>query len=328
MLASVKALVTGAHGFVGSHLVERLMAGGTALRCLARQGVPERLRGLDVEVAAGDLETGRGLAEAVRGVDEVWHLGALTRSRTRRQMLRVNAAATLALARHAAAAGVQRFVFCSSLAAVGPSPDGQPLDEQQPLRPVTTYGRSKQQAEQGLRGLAGDLPWVVVRPPAVYGPRDRDFLALFQAVSRGLLPVLGSPRRRLSLVHVEDLAEGLLAVGRSPAALAGAWFVTADPPVTQAGLAQALAGAVGRTPRQLSLPASAARLLGACAEALGQLAPRPLLLSRERVAEVGEGHWVCSGEATARAVGWRARLSLPEGLAATARWYRQQGLLA
>lgn len=324
----MKVLLTGAHGFVGSHLVECLLASGAQVRCLARQGVPERLRGLAVEVVEGDLETGRGLAEAVRGVQEVWHLGALTRARTRRQMLRVNAAATLQLARLAAREGVERFVFCSSLAAVGPSPDGTPLDERAPLRPVTTYGRSKQLAEQGLHGLRGSLPWVVVRPPAVYGPRDRDFLALFQAVSRGLLPVLGAPSRRLSLVHVADLAEGLLAVGRAPGALHRAWFVTGDPPVTQDGLAEALAGAVGRRPRRLALPASVARLMGSCAEALGQLAPRPLLLSRERVAEVGEGHWVCSGEGTARVLGWKARRSLPEGLAATARWYREQGLLA
>lgn len=328
MLARVKALVTGAHGFVGSHLVERLLAGGAQLRCLARQGVPERLRGLPVEVVAGDLESGRGLADAVRGVDEVWHLGALTRSRTRRQMVRVNADATLALARHAAAAGVQRFVFCSSLAAVGPSADGRALAEDAPLRPVTTYGRSKRLAEQGLQALGGDLSWVIVRPPAVYGPRDRDFLALFQAVARGLLPVLGAGSRRLSLVHVEDLAAGMLVAGRSPAARGKAWFITSDPPVTQEGLARALAVAVGHEPRRLALPSSAARLLGSCAEALGQLARRPLLLSRERVAEVGEGHWVCSGEAVARVMGWRARLSLAEGLQATARWYREQGSLA
>jgi nucleoside-diphosphate-sugar epimerase len=325
----VKVLVTGGHGFVGSHLVERLVAGGDEVRCLSRRtGVPERLAGLPVEVVAGDLESGSGLAAAVRGVDEVWHLGALTRSRTRRQMLRVNHEATLALARHAADAGLTgRFVFCSSLAAVGPAVGGQPHEEAAALRPVTTYGQSKRLAEVGLGGLAGSLPWVVVRPPGVYGPRDKDFLGLFQAVARGIAPLLGEPGRRLSLIHVEDLAAGMLAVGRAPGALHRPWFITSDPPVSQSMLVDALAQAVGRRPRRLSLPTSAARLLGSVSGLAGQLSSGPPLLTRERIAELGEGHWICSGEGAWRVAGWKAGIELGEGLRRTAAWYRAEGLL-
>jgi nucleoside-diphosphate-sugar epimerase len=314
---------------VGSHLVERLAAQGAQVRCLSRRpGVPERLRHLPVEMALGDLETGQGLADALRGVQEVWHLGALTRSRSPRQMMRVNHEATVALARHARAAGLPgRFVFCSSLAAVGPSPGGEPLGESAPLRPVTTYGRSKRAAELGLEDLGPELAWVIVRPPAVYGPRDKDFLALFQAARRGVLPLLGSPERRLSLVHVEDLVEGMLAVGRARGALHRPWFVSADPPVRQRELADALAQAVGRSPRRLSLPASAARLLGSLSGLAGQLTAGPPLLTRERVAEVGEGHWVCSGAGVSQVAGWRARIDLATGFEQTAAWYRTQGLL-
>lgn len=327
MLRAMRVLVTGGHGFVGSHLVERLLAAGADVRCLSRhREVPERLRGLPVEVAPGDLASGRGLAEAVVGVEEVWHLGALTRALTPREMFRVNTAGTLALARAARDAGVTRFVFCSSLAAVGPSATGEPLGDDAPRRPQTTYGRSKRAAEEGLLSLDG-LPLVILRPPAVYGPRDRDFLALFQGARRGLLPLVGAPTRRLSLIYSSDLAEGLLAVGRAPGARGRALFVTHPEPVRQDALALALARTLGRPARLLRLPPSAARLVGSLASLTAQLTGAAPLLNRERVREVGEGHWVCSAEGALAVAGWRAPTPLEEGLARTAAWYRAEGLL-
>jgi len=326
----VRVLVTGGHGFVGSHLVERLLAGGAQVRCLSRRAeVPERLRSLPVEVVPGDLATGQGLAAALAGVEEVWHLGALTRSATRREMFAINTEGTLRLAREAAAAGLPgRFVFCSSLSAVGPATGLLALTEEAPRRPVTTYGRSKRLAEEGLEALGSALGWVIVRPPAVYGPRDRDFLGLFQAAARGLLPVVGPPDRRLSLIHVEDLAAGMLEAGRHAGTLRRAWFVTSDPPLSQAELIGHVAAAVGRSARRLRLPSSAARLLGALGDLGQQLTGVPPLLTRERVREVGEGHWICSSAALTRVTGWRATIGPETGIASTAGWYRSEGRLA
>jgi dihydroflavonol-4-reductase len=325
----VKALVTGAHGFVGSHLVTRLLAQGVAVRCLHRHSeVPERLRGLAVEVAAGDLADGRGLAAAVRGVDEVWHLGALTRAPTRRTMWAVNAGGTRRLVEAAVAARLPgRFVLCSSLAAVGPATRGRPRAGHEPPAPRTTYGASKLGGERALAEAGAALDWVVVRPPAVYGPRDRDFLSLFRTVSRGWMPCVGGAEREVSLVHVEDLVDGMLAAARSPATRGGAWFVTSDPVVAQGALLRAVERALGVRARSFDLPTSALRLAGGLSDLGAQLTGVLPLLTRERVREVGEGHWTCSGEALARATGWRARIPLAEGLAATATWYRSEGLL-
>jgi nucleoside-diphosphate-sugar epimerase len=325
----MRALVTGGHGFVGSHLVRLLLAGGTRVRCLSRRAEPPaRLRGLDVEVVPGDLADGRGLAAAVDGVDEVWHLGALTRSLTPREMLEVNARGTERLARAALAARLPgRFVLCSSLAAAGPSADGTPLSERAPLNPRTTYGLSKRRAEESVAALGGGLAWTIVRPPAVYGPHDRDFLGLFRAAARGWAPLVGDPRRRLSLVHVEDLAAGILAAGRSPATTGRAWFVTAEPWVHQADVATALEGALGRRARRLNLPASMARLVGRLSGLASQVTRDPALLSAERVREVGEGHWVCTSAALTAATGWKAGVGLAEGFRRTAEWYRKEGML-
>ena len=325
----MRVLVTGGHGFVGSHLVKRLLEGGAHVRCLSRRAEkPARLAGLDVEVVPGDLVDGRGLAEAVRGVDEVWHLGALTRSLTPREMVAVNTRGTERLVVAARAAGLAgRFVLCSSLAAAGPSADGTPLAEDAPLQPRTTYGLSKRGAEEALAASGDGLPWTIVRPPAVYGPHDRDFLGLFRAAARGWAPMLGDPRRRLSLVHAEDLAAGMLAAGRSPATLGRPWFVTAEPWVLQSDVAAALERAAGRPARRLALPASAARLVGRLSGLASQVTRGPALLSHERVREVGEGHWVCTSAALTAATGWRAGIGLDEGFARTAEWYRSQDLL-
>lgn len=328
MLRAVRVLVTGGHGFVGSHLVERLLAEGAEVRCLSRRReVPERLRGLAVEVVPGDLGSGAGLRAAVQGVDEVWHLGALTRSRTRRELFRVNAAGTEALARAAIEAGVARFAFCSSLAAVGPSASSEPLADDAPPRPQTAYGRSKREAEVALLALRPELPVTILRPPAVYGPRDRDFLALFRGAHRGLLPQVGMSSRRLSLIFAPDLAEGLLRVGRAPGALGGAWFLTHPQTVRLDELLEALARAVNRRPLRVRLPASAARLAGSLASLAAQLTGAAPLLTRERVRELGEGHWVCSAEGSAAVAGFRATTGLAQGLARTAAWYRAAGLL-
>jgi nucleoside-diphosphate-sugar epimerase len=325
----VKALVTGAHGFVGSHLVTRLLDQGTAVRCLnRRREVPERLRGLPVEVVAGDLADGQGLDAAVRGVDEVWHLGALTRAPTRRTMWAVNAGGTRRLVEAAVAAGLPgRFVLCSSLAAVGPASRGKPREGHEAPTPRTTYGASKLGGERALAEAGAALDWVVVRPPAVYGPRDRDFLGVFRTVAGGWMPCVGGAEREVSLVHVEDLAEGLLVAGRSPATRGAAWFVTSDPVVTQGALLGAVRDALGVRARAFGLPTSVLRLAGELSDLGAQLTGVLPLLTRERVREVGEGHWTCSGEALARATGWRARIPLAEGLAATAAWYRAAGLL-
>lgn len=329
MLPPVKALVTGAHGFVGSHLVGRLLAQGVALRCLSRRAqVPERLRGLDVEVVAGDLESGSGLSAAVRGVDEVWHLGALTRAPSRRVMWAVNAGGTRRLAEAAVDAGLAgRFVLCSSLAAVGPSPRGRPRRGDEPPDPRTTYGASKLGGERAVAALGASLNWVTVRPPGVYGPLDRDFLSVFKTVAGGWMPRVGGAGRELSLVHVEDLAAGLLAVGRSPRTRHAAWFVTSDPVVTQEALLSAVERAVGGRARRVDVPSSALRLVGGVSDLVAQLTRTTPLLTRERVSEVGEGHWTCSGAALAEATGWRASIGLDQGVAATAAWYRGEGLL-
>ncbi len=164
------ALVTGANGFVGSHLVDLLLESGYQVRCLVRGTSDLRwLEGKNVELRHGGILDPSSLAGAVRGADYVFHVAGITRARRREDFLRVNGEGTRNLAEACAkhAPGVRKIVYCSSLAAGGPAPSSRPIDEESPAVPHSTYGRSKLEGEIALLRLADRLSYSIVRPPAI-----------------------------------------------------------------------------------------------------------------------------------------------------------------
>ncbi len=204
-------LVTGGTGFIGSHLVERLAAQRRAVRCLVRPSSNLRDFPAGIELAQGDLESGAGLADALHAVDTVIHLAGVTKARSPADYDRGNAAATAQLVGAAASSGIHRFVHVSSLAAAGPSSSNGPLSEEDAPRPVSHYGRSKLAGEQFVRQSPLADRAVIVRPPVVYGPRDRDVYQMIRTVAGGWMLQIGSVRRYFSLVYVGDLVDGLIA---------------------------------------------------------------------------------------------------------------------
>jgi len=324
----MRVLLTGGHGFVGSHLVRRLLAEGDQVRCLVRRpGVPPALAGLPVETVVGDVTKPRSLPSALEGVEEVYHLAARLSALTEADMFRTNAGGTRHLVEAAARrGGLARFVHCSSLAVAGPSDGVRPQTEAGPCRPVTWYGASKALAERivlayGERGL----PVTVVRPPSVYGPRDRGLLSVFQAVARGWKPLLGPQPKRYSWVFGPDLADALVTLGRHPATRGGTYYACHPEVVTLEAFLGTLSAALGRRGRTLRVPDSALRLVASLSDLAAQVTGSPAMLTRDKVHEVVARAWVCSPEAAARDTGWRAATPLVEGLGETVRWYLEAG---
>jgi nucleoside-diphosphate-sugar epimerase len=319
--------VTGGHGFIGSHLVEALIARGDRVRCLVRRaGTPPGLLGLDVEIQRGDVREPASLHAAVEGVDEVYHLAGLTRSLTRREMIETNARGTRRLLEAAAAADTPaRFLHCSSLSVVGPSSTGRLLDESAPAAPVSWYGESKVEAERLVLEHAGRLPVTVVRPPIVYGPRDPNMLPFFRAAAGRLLPVLAGTPRSISTVYAADLAQAMIAAARSPATVGRVYFASDPEPVTTERLMDEVTRAVGGRPRRMTLPRSAVGLLARMGDLMAQLTGSAPLLGRQRALDLTGTHWVCSGAALERDTDWRPTTGLVDGVRLTAAWYRDQG---
>ncbi len=325
----MRVLVTGGHGFIGSHLVRLLLEDGSTVRCLHRgSGRPAPLADLDVEIVPGDLRRRAGLEAALAGVDEVYHLAGLTSSLTRQAMFETNAEGTRRLVEAARAAGVTgRFVLCSSSSVAGPAPAGAVLEESAACRPLTWYAQSKLAGEDLAREHAGGMPLTILRPTGVYGPRDAAWLPLFRSAAAGLSLLAGDPTKRYSLVHAEDLARALVAAARAPATAGGTYFVAHPEVLTLLELTAAAEQAVGRQGRRLALPESLMRLLGRVVDLGSQLTGRSSVLGSQRMKEVAVGDWTCSPAALARDSGWEARIPLAEGFPATAAWYRAQGQL-
>jgi len=323
------ALVTGGHGFIGSHLCERLLAEGHEVRVLARAGSDlSRLAGLKVTIVRGDLLAQLDLAEALRGVHWVFHLAGALKGFREADLMAVNGEGTRRLAEACAAHGrdLRRFLLVSSLAATGPSPGGaEPLAEAAPPRPLTWYGRSKLAAEGLVR--ASGLPCVILRPPVVFGPRDRDVLSLFRLAQWGLIPIPGHRERHYSLIFAPDLAVGLLRAAEAPLPTGEIIPLVHPEVVTGTELGRRIARTLDRRGRVVSVPESLIRGAGRLADVASRLRGRPAIFSAQKVEEMLAPAWVASPEKAQRLLGWSAATPLDEALALTAHWYRDHGWL-
>jgi nucleoside-diphosphate-sugar epimerase len=325
----MKALVTGATGFVGSHLVETLGRRGVAITALVRSpGKAALLARLQATQIRGDLQDDAALREAVAGQDVVFHVAGLIAARDEAEFLAANRDGTAALLRAIEASGAApRLVLVSSLAAVGPAPRGAPLRADAVPRPVTQYGRSKLAAEQLVRASA--LPWSIVRPPVVYGPRDREVLKVFQAARLGIAPTFGDGTQELSAVYAPDLAEALVAVAESPSTVGRVYHACHPEVLTTAAMIQKLGRALGRTRdvRLLPIPLSIGRAALWLTGSVAALAGRTTILTSDKANEFFQDAWTGDPRALTTDSGWSAAHDLAAGAAETVAWYRDAGWL-
>ncbi len=328
----MKVLVTGASGFLGSHIAEGLAAAGHQARVLVRKtSSREFLRGFVNEEAIGDVTDAGSLRDAVSGVDAVVHAAGLVKARSEAEFVAVNrqGTANLLSAIEAAAPDLQRFVYISSLAAEGPSEDGNPRPAGATERPLTAYGRTKLAGEEVARAsrLAGRT--VVFRMPVIYGPRDPGLLPFFRLARRRLAPLLMGGRNRISIVYVEDAARAVAEAATGlRRAVAGRTYYPEDGHVYSWGdLLSAVEEAVGRRALRLSAPRWAFSVAALASEAFGRVAGRAVPLTREKVREMAQPYWVCSHESLQRDLGWSPRVEIRAGTRLTGEWYRAQGWL-
>ena len=315
-------LVTGGTGFIGSHLLDKLSALGEPARCLLRRKARPRRLPAGIEAAYGDLTSGEGVEEAVRGADTVIHLAGVTKALAARDYYAGNVRATETLARALAGRAI-RLVHVSTLAAIGPSGDGTPVDEDAPPRPLTHYGKSKLEAERTVRALAPDA--VIVRPPVVYGPRDTDVFRMLKSISKGWMLEIGGGERWFSVIYVGDLVEGLLAARRGVPGRA--YFLAHPQPVSWSELGAAAARIMARRPRVVRVPPGVAYAVGLGAEVWSQITRKSGIISREKVAEARCRWWICDTRRAAAELGFEARTPLDAGLAATLAWYKEAAWL-
>lgn len=323
-----RALITGATGFVGRHLTERLAAEGWWVRALVRPTSDTRhLEQLGVELHRGDLADEAALRRASAGVDVVFHLAAVTGLRDEKDFARANIEGTrhLVSAVRRAEPRPRRLVYLSSYAACGPAEPGRPRRPGDRPAPLTEYGRSKLAGEEEvLRECEGALESVIVRAPAVYGPGDHALLPYFRLVRWGVAPSPAGGDRELHLIYAPDLALALARAAEVPAGI----YPVAEPVVHRwSGIVRAMAEGLGRRPLALPLPPALVRSAAALAEGAGALLRRTVVFNREKAREMLAPAWTCDLTGSEALLSAREATPLAEGVARTVEWYTRQGWL-
>lgn len=323
----MRVVVTGGAGFIGSHLIEALVARGDTVTCIERLGAPRAwIAGLPLTFAPVGLDDDAALTSLLDGAELVFHLAGLTDATTPGAYYAVNTEGTAHLMRAAAALpSPPRVLLLSSLAAVGPNRDDGPLDSDTVPYPLSHYGHSKLLAEQVVHAYADRVPATILRLPSVYGPRERGVLKFFQLVRRGVALTVGGWDRQATFLYVQDTVQGLLAAAGASRAVGRTYCLGHPQPVSWEQFAAAAGRALGRRPRLVTVPAPLAWGIAAGSELCAYLRRSSAILNREKMREITQRRWVCDPSRAMAELGFDPRYDIERGVLATARWYRAAG---
>lgn len=326
MEAPGSVLITGANGFIGSRLCRRFLADGFRVIAGVRKSADlALLRDLSIDYRYGDITAPESLPAMVADVDYIIHNAGLVKAKREEQFFAVNEQGThnllSAIAEHNPA--VKKVVAISSLAAAGPSRDGLAVTESDPPNPITMYGRSKLAGEQVAMGFAGRLPVVVVRPPGVYGPGDKEIFAFFQTVYYRLKPCIGDTRRKLQLVHVDDLCHGVALAATRPTQSGSIYFIAENRSYAMKELVGMLQQACGRKGIPIILPGSLFRAIGVISESLFRSVGATPMLTKEKANEILQS-WEITTDKAKRELGFESQIPFAVGAKETYEWYIKQ----
>lgn len=322
----MKALITGATGFVGSHLVDKLLQKHYEVYCLKRKTSSTKwLDGKNVKYVDGDLFSNEALEECIKEMDYVFHVAGVVKAKTKEGFYRANYEATKNLLEitYKVNPGIKKFVHISSLAACGPARTDKPVDENTIPDPITTYGLSKLKAEEEVEKYKNKFPVTIIRPPAVFGPRDTEILIYFKTFSKGLNSVIGFDAKYLSLVYVEDLADGIVLAAENDTANGQKYFICLDKAYNWDEIGSLTSKLLGRKALKIRLPHSVLYSVGYLAELFSTFSKNPATLNLEKCKDITQLRWVCSNEKAKHELGFKTKFTLEESFKKTIDWYKE-----
>ncbi len=321
-----KAIVTGASGFVGSSLRDALLDASADVIALRRPGSPPADRGRSAEIEYTDVESLARVFELEKP-DYVFHVAGVMNGVRYDDFHRGNVVSTRNLVEALSRGNPQlrRFVYLSSLTSYGPAQLDAPICEDAEPRPVEFYGRSKLEAEQAVEAAGDALPWTILRPGGVYGPRDYQFLELFRLAAKGINPYYGNRKRQMSLVYIDDLVDAIIASALSEAAVHKGYFIADGQTVTWEQLQTLIVQGAGRKVWDIDLPGFCVSVAGSFGEMKGRITGKPSLYNRQKVIMAVQDAWTCRCDAACADFGFQPRVSLEDGVRKTYEGYRADG---
>jgi len=323
------ALVTGANGFIGAHLVRELIKRGYQVRCLVRHTSDlSSLADLDVPMYIGDLRNAESLAEPVRDVEYVFHLAAELMVTSREEFEDANTQGTINLLNMAekhAGSKLKRFLFVSSQAGAGPGTDPTPIDETRPSQPISWYGTSKKKAEEATLDFGKRIPVTIVRPSAVYGEQETDLSQTYAIVENRLQPKLGIKKKYLVMVYVADLVEGIIGAAESDQTINKTYFLNHAEVLTAKTTIKTIARAMNKSfGLLLPTPLFIMRIAAPFIELVYHFTRNRPQLTRDKAREISQRFWVADPASAKKDFGWEAKHSLLEGMRKVIPVYRRE----
>jgi len=319
-----RVLVTGVTGFVGSHIAENLAEHGYEVAGLIRRTSSLKfIQHLDIDLRVADLADREGLREIVSDVDYVIHPAGLIKARSLDEFMAVNRGGTEYILDSVAKfrPKLKRFVYVSSQAAAGPSEPEKPTTEDMTPSPVSDYGRSKLAGEEVCGEYSEKLPITILRPPAVFGPRDAGTFPFFKMAKSGWYWKLGKDENYASVVYIKDLAEAVRLSLESDADTSGTFFISNREAPSFWELQKLIARLMKVEVRPLYTPFWLAYVMAHLDAFASVMLSRERNLSKDKLAELTKRYWICDPSKAERVFGWRAETPLEQGIRETIDWY-------
>lgn len=324
----MKALVTGATGFIGSHLTEELVRRGYEVTCLVRRtSFLGELEGLGVHFVIGDCRDKPSLEKAVEGMDFVFHLAAVINAQDWEAYYQVNFLGTRNLLEACAKRNpnLKKFLFVSSISAAGPSEKGKAIKESDPTRPISNYGRSKLLAEQSVLENSDRIPAVILRPSNVLGPRQKELFISIKLVKRKIMPLVGTGEPQTSLCYVGDVVDALILTAESEKAKGKVYFLADPNPYAWTEITDAIADTLGIHFFILKVPFCLQMFAASVSEISARLTRTRPFLTKEGVLVAKRYYWIYDSSKIERELGFVPKIHLKEAIMKTIDWYRQRG---
>lgn len=320
------AAVTGANGFVGSHLVDYLLGKNFEVRCIVRKSSNlQWLTGKDVKIYDCGLFDKKGLREAFKDVNYIFHVAGVVKAKDEEGYFKGNVEATKVLLEVASEVkeNIKKFVVVSSQTVSGPALDGKPVTEDMKPNPLTTYARSKLKQEEVALSYRDIFPVTICRGPAIFGERDTEIFIYFQVFNRGLTTMIGFDKKELSLLHVADLAEGLYLAAVSDKSNGEIYFISSEKFYNWDEVGEITSKVLGKKAFRIKIPHFIVFTIATFAQFFAMFSSKPATLNIEKAKDLTQKLWICDTSKAMKELGYRQKVTVEEGIKRTCDWYRQ-----
>lgn len=326
-------VVTGANGFIGTHLIKTLLQKKFTVRCVDNQYSNHTIfENPRIEKHIIDCTNEKALANSnvFDNADYVFHLVGVTKQINLEGFRKINVYPTKYILKILKKKHIplKRFLFVSTQAVIGPADSlDHPKNEEDSPEPVEFYGKSKWEAEQVVQQFQDQIPCTIVRPSSVYGPRDVDFLTIFKQIMNHLSVYPGYRENYISIIYIRDLTHGMIQAALSPNSRSKTYFLCHDSPVSWEDIHNTIARISKKRVFELDIPQAVVDIFGKAGETYSILTGKAIIINLQKITLSKQNYWICSSERAKKDFGFKPQVSLEEGMKMSYQWYLENGWL-